>query len=166
MSKRKCIYNQDFIVLFWKFFDTIGFYFVVVIVCSFDIFEVNRGVNSKWVIFELCHYCFQLAVSTAKFETYETYRTLIVQVIINVAPAVASQALSWRHPLTVPHPRPYLPASYGKQFSNPTYDRHILPQNTCVPQGPSRFASAHSLSAPRAVHSASNWPLGSPLRRH
>ena len=27
--------------------------------CSCPIFELNCGINSKWAIFELCHFCIQ-----------------------------------------------------------------------------------------------------------
>lgn len=105
-------------------------------------------------------------ISTAKLATFcGIHHSVTVQVFSYVAPAVASQALSGRHPPTNAPPPALLPsASRHTQFSNPTSDRHVLPRNTLVPCG-TRFASAHSLTAPPAAHSASNWPVSNPFER-
>jgi len=76
-------------------------------------------------------------ISIAKLATfYGIYHSVTVRVFSYVAPAVASQALSGRHPPTHGPPTLSLPlASRRKQFSNPTSDRHILPRKTLVPCG-------------------------------
>ena len=50
--------------MFWNCFESIDFNCIllyVVVVCSFYSFQLNHGINSKWVIFELC--CTTIAFS-------------------------------------------------------------------------------------------------------
>ena len=112
----------------------------------FSIFKLRVSVLSSWTTLNIrtassfplgcishtaCAYNY---IFTAKFENFYT---IYPSVPVQVAPAVASQALSWCQPPTNGPPHPpgcYLPASHTKQFfSNPTYNHHILPRtHACV----------------------------------
>jgi hypothetical protein len=88
MSKRKYNYNWDCIVIFGITLSvlTVIVFYCLLFLLLFVVFELNRGINSKWTMFDLCHFSIHWRIrwlGILMLQTYILVHLMIRSVRIN-----------------------------------------------------------------------------------